>query len=162
MITHAPNFPNQQLWDLVQKIVFGTYLHSKNNKSVLTCLKVVDFLRFLSYLHCRSLLYWMFLSWRLLCCSFLDNLVKNFWENFRQLEFSFLQVSLVPNLDQTHFHVCMSNWLKQVFLFLVHVKFAFTINWFCLKVSKFQKQIFLFSFEPKTERNYFLMSALRI
>ena len=29
-----------------------------------------------------------------------------------------------------------------------------------IKVSKFQKQIFLFSFEPKTERNYFLNSAL--
>ena len=29
-----------------------------------------------------------------------------------------------------------------------------------LKVSKFQKQIFLFSFEPKDERNYFLISAL--
>ena len=29
-----------------------------------------------------------------------------------------------------------------------------------LKVSKFQKQIFLFSFEPKNERNYFLNSAL--
>ena len=30
-----------------------------------------------------------------------------------------------------------------------------------LKVSKFRKQIFLFSFEPKNERNYFLISALR-
>ena len=29
-----------------------------------------------------------------------------------------------------------------------------------IKVSKFQKQIFLFSFEPKTKRNYFLNSAL--
>ena len=29
-----------------------------------------------------------------------------------------------------------------------------------LKVSKFQKQIFLFSFEPKNERNYFLNSTL--
>ena len=29
-----------------------------------------------------------------------------------------------------------------------------------LKVSKFHKQIFLFSFEPKNERNYFLISAL--
>ena len=29
-----------------------------------------------------------------------------------------------------------------------------------LKVSKCQKQIFLFSFEPKTKRNYFLNSAL--
>ena len=29
-----------------------------------------------------------------------------------------------------------------------------------LKVSKFQKQIFLFSFEPKNERNYFLNSVL--
>ena len=29
-----------------------------------------------------------------------------------------------------------------------------------LKVSKFQKQIFLFSFEPKSERNCFLISAL--
>ena len=29
-----------------------------------------------------------------------------------------------------------------------------------LKVSKFQKQIFLFSFEPKTQRNYLLISAL--
>ena len=29
-----------------------------------------------------------------------------------------------------------------------------------LKVSKFQKQIFLCSFEPKTEQNYFLNSAL--
>ena len=31
-----------------------------------------------------------------------------------------------------------------------------------LKVSKFGKQIFLFSFEPKYERNYFLITALRI
>ena len=29
-----------------------------------------------------------------------------------------------------------------------------------VNVSKFQKQIFLFSFEPKDERNYFLISAL--
>ena len=29
-----------------------------------------------------------------------------------------------------------------------------------LKVSKFQKQIFLFSFEPKIKRNYFLISGL--
>ena len=29
-----------------------------------------------------------------------------------------------------------------------------------LKVSTFQKQIFLFSFEPKNEQNYFLNSAL--
>ena len=29
-----------------------------------------------------------------------------------------------------------------------------------IKVSKFQKQIFLFSFEPKTQRNYFLLFAL--
>ena len=29
-----------------------------------------------------------------------------------------------------------------------------------LKVSKFQKQIFLFSFEPKNKQNYFLNSAL--
>ena len=29
-----------------------------------------------------------------------------------------------------------------------------------MKVSKFRKQIFLFSFEPKSERNYFLISAL--
>ena len=31
---------------------------------------------------------------------------------------------------------------------------------FALKVSKFQKQIFLFSLEPKNELNYFLISAL--
>ena len=35
--------------------------------------------------------------------------------------------------------------------------FNWSVN---LKVSKFQKQIFLFSFEPKKERNYFLISAL--
>ena len=29
-----------------------------------------------------------------------------------------------------------------------------------LKVSKFQKQFFMFSFEPKNERNYFLNSTL--
>ena len=29
-----------------------------------------------------------------------------------------------------------------------------------LKVSKFQQQIFLFSFEPKNEQNYFLNYAL--
>ena len=34
--------------------------------------------------------------------------------------------------------------------------------WDLLKVSKFQKQIFLFSFDPKNKRNYFLISALRI
>ena len=32
--------------------------------------------------------------------------------------------------------------------------------WDLLKVSKFQKQFFLFSFEPKNKRNYFLISAL--
>ena len=31
---------------------------------------------------------------------------------------------------------------------------------FLLKVSKFHKQIFLFSFEPKNEQNHFLNSAL--
>ena len=31
-----------------------------------------------------------------------------------------------------------------------------------LKVSKFQKQILLFSFKPKNKLNYFLISALRI
>ena len=31
-----------------------------------------------------------------------------------------------------------------------------------LKVSKFQRQIFLFSFEPKNERNHFLIFAERI
>ena len=31
-----------------------------------------------------------------------------------------------------------------------------------VKVNKFRKQNVLFSFEPKTERNYFLISALRI
>ena len=31
-----------------------------------------------------------------------------------------------------------------------------------VKVGKFQKQIILFSFPQKTERNYFLISALRI
>ena len=31
-----------------------------------------------------------------------------------------------------------------------------------LKVSKVQEQIFLFSYEPNTERNYFLISALGI
>ena len=39
----------------------------------------------------------------------------------------------------------------------------FKYQYLCkLMVSKFQKQIFLFSFEPKNERNYFLNSALRI
>ena len=33
-------------------------------------------------------------------------------------------------------------------------------NGFEVKVSKFLKQIFMFSFEPKNERNYFLISAL--
>ena len=36
----------------------------------------------------------------------------------------------------------------------------FNAQWAILKVSKFQKQIFLLSFEPKTERNYFLICAL--
>ena len=36
------------------------------------------------------------------------------------------------------------------------------VNVYFLMVSKFQKQIFLFSFKPKNEQNYFLISALRI
>ena len=31
-----------------------------------------------------------------------------------------------------------------------------------LKVSKFWKQIFLFSFEPKNERNYFFIFAIAL
>ena len=42
------------------------------------------------------------------------------------------------------------------FLFLIHV---YIVVCFILKVSKFQKQIFLSSFPPKNERNYFLISA---
>ena len=38
-----------------------------------------------------------------------------------------------------------------------NVKIACLVN---LKVSKIQKQILLFSFEPKNERNYLLNSAL--
>ena len=34
------------------------------------------------------------------------------------------------------------------------------ITFIILKVNLFRKQIFLFSFEPKTQRNYFLISAL--
>ena len=34
-------------------------------------------------------------------------------------------------------------------------KSAFFLERYTLKVSNFQKQIFLFSFEPKTEQNYF-------
>ena len=33
-----------------------------------------------------------------------------------------------------------------------------TVGWYRLKVSKFQKQIFLFPFEPKNKQNY--ISAL--
>ena len=36
-------------------------------------------------------------------------------------------------------------------------KSAFFLERYTLKVSNFQKQIFLFSFEPKTEQNYFLI-----
>ena len=32
--------------------------------------------------------------------------------------------------------------------------------YYYLQVSKFQKQILLFSFEPKNEQNYFLIFAL--
>ena len=35
-----------------------------------------------------------------------------------------------------------------------------TVEMTSIKVNWFQKQIFLFSFEPKNERNYFLISAL--
>ena len=38
--------------------------------------------------------------------------------------------------------------------------FGILVNETFLKVSKFQKQIFLFSFEPKKERKYFVNSAL--
>ena len=35
-----------------------------------------------------------------------------------------------------------------------------TLKHMYLKVSKFRKQIFMLSFEPKKDRNYFLISAL--
>ena len=47
-----------------------------------------------------------------------------------------------PNISR------ITNWLNQTRMKI-------------LKVSKFQKQILLFSFESKTERNYFLISAMR-
>ena len=40
------------------------------------------------------------------------------------------------------------------------IPFCSSIREEIIKVSKFQKQIFLFSFEPKNEQNYFLISAL--
>ena len=43
---------------------------------------------------------------------------------------------------------------------LVFTYAIFSMRMYRLKVSKFQKQIFLFSFEPKNGRNYFLNSAL--
>ena len=38
--------------------------------------------------------------------------------------------------------------------------YLYNFSWIVLKVSKFQKQSFLISFEPKKERNYFLKFAL--
>ena len=44
----------------------------------------------------------------------------------------------------------------------VYLNFIFFLKllWILLKVSKFQNQIFLFSFESKNEQNYFLIFAL--
>ena len=50
------------------------------------------------------------------------------------------------------------NLLRLRYLYLTYLEQL--VLWGSLKVSKFQKQIFLFSFEPKNDQNYFLNSAL--
>ena len=44
--------------------------------------------------------------------------------------------------------------------FVYHTRPDFNTPLHGLKVSQFQKQILLFSFKPKNERNYYLISAL--
>ena len=72
-------------------------------------------------------------------------------------------------INQIHIAMIFISSKKTHFLSIVILKdtpergrkwFWEKIPW--IKVSKFQKQIFLFTFEPKTEWNYFLISALRI
>ena len=52
--------------------------------------------------------------------------------------------------------------VKQMQFIIAETSLGFQIRREGKKVSKFQKQIFLSSVEPKTERNYFLISDLRI
>ena len=72
--------------------------------------------------------------------------------------------STLPVLDEPFSNVSLNTILFQISAHNVHnfqalQPFHIFSN-VSLKVSKFQKQIFLFSFEPKNERNYFLISAL--
>ena len=78
------------------------------------------------------------------------------------------ELDLVDMKSGVNFWVIESGLVNMVaseFKFLAceasEVTSVFTISmadW--LKVSKFHKQIFLFSFEPKSEQNCFLISAL--
>ena len=80
-----------------------------------------------------------------------------------------------PDLKFGIFNVSVVVWATIALYVLILQRFrkkCFTATWCCkraaicnaqraiLKVSKFQKQFFLFSFEPKTLRNHFLISAL--
>ena len=80
------------------------------------------------------------------------------WQNFnKKYEWDFLLfeleavmiLSIMDKIIQIVIDVKMKNFLE-----------IWQNNAGLLKVSKFQKQIFLFSFEPKNKRNYFLNSAL--
>ena len=56
-------------------------------------------------------------------------------------------------------HICQDS-VSFLFCIWVSCSCFHAMSIIFVKVSKFQKQIFLFSFEPKAEWNYFLISAL--
>ena len=94
--------------------------------------------------------------------------------HFKKFILEGIQQVCGPNF--AHFHKIFHKFCRiSIFFFKTLVSLSLLISfdkfWFFLilfvpissnliKASKFQKQIFLFSFEPKNEQNYFLFSAL--
>ena len=80
------------------------------------------------------------------------------WQNFnKKYEWDFLLFELEA--------VMILSIMDKIIVIVIDVKMKNFLeiwqnNAGLLKVSKFQKQIFLFSFEPKNKRKYFLNSAV--
>ena len=97
------------------------------------------------------------------CLSTFANLstICIYWGKLKKLDFNDLTARQKEGQNLHTGHNLMKMHLS-AFCVLVKKESIVGMNLLAgwLKVSKFQKQIFLFSFEPKTQRNYFLISAL--
>ena len=85
------------------------------------------------------------------------------WDQIQAIFLNFFYFISKAFFSESFFRYVEGHWhfMRKCCLAQKQAQWTFLASLYVyIKVSQFQKQIFLFSFEPKTEWNYFFISAL--